>query len=217
MKRSTMSKSVIVLCAGGHAKVLVDALKLSSRTVLGLTDADTTKMGQLILGVHVIGSDNIIFTHKKEEIELVNGLGSVGKGYNRKILYENFKNQGYHFSTVIHPSAIIASDVILSEGAQVMAGVVIQASSHIGKNVLINTRASVDHDCIIGDHCHIAPGVVLSGGVKIGEGVHVGAGATIIQGIKIGNNALIAAGAVVINDVAEGAFVAGVPAKVNLT
>lgn len=212
-----MSKSIVILCAGGHAKVLVDALKLSGYSVIGLTDTDVSKVGSLVLGVPVLGNDDIIPSHKKEEILLVNGLGSVSRGYNRQALFEHFKNQGYEFSSVVHPSAIIASDVVLSEGTQVMAGVVIQASSRIGKNVLINTRASVDHDCIIGDHCHIAPGAVLSGGIIIGAGVHVGAGATIIQGIKIGQNALIAAGAVVISDVAEGTVVAGIPAKVNLS
>ena len=94
-----------------------------------------------------------------------------------------------------------------------MAGVVIQPGSRIGKNSIVNTKASVDHDCIIGDHVHISPGVTLSGGVTVGSTVHIGSGATIIQGMRIGDNCLVAAGAVVISPLLDSVTVAGVPAK----
>ena len=48
-----------------------------------------------------------------------------------------------------------------------MAGVVIQSGSVIGDNVIVNTNASVDHDCRIGQHVHLAPGVVVCGNVCV--------------------------------------------------
>lgn len=204
---------MIILGAGGHAKVLIDALRLRSVEVLGVTDADPGKKGQLLLGVSVIGGDEEIMKYPSETIRLVNGLGSVGVGSNRGRLFEHFKSDGYQFANVIHPSAIIAPDVILSEAVQVMAGAIIQTGSHIGKNVIINTRAAVDHDCHVGDHAHISPGVTFSGGVLVGENTHVGTGATVIENIRIGCNCLVAAGAVVVRNVPDGAKVAGVPAR----
>jgi UDP-perosamine 4-acetyltransferase len=94
-----------------------------------------------------------------------------------------------------------------------MAGAVIQSGSRIGINSIINTRASVDHDCVIGNHVHISPGVTLSGGVEIGTCSHIGTGSTVIQGIVIGNSCLAAAGAVVTKDVIAGVKVRGVPAR----
>lgn len=94
-----------------------------------------------------------------------------------------------------------------------MAGAVIQPDVTIGANVLINTRASVDHDCRIGDHAHLAPGTTLCGGVCVGHTTHIGAGATVIQGVQIGNRCLIGAGSLVLRDVADGKKAYGVPAK----
>ncbi len=208
-----MSLPVIILGAGGHAKVLIDALLSASAVIAGIVTPDLTLAGTNILGVPVLGGDDVVNEYPPSEIQLVNGLGSVGLPANRQQLFEKFEGMGYKFSTVVHPSAVIASDVVLGEGVQVMAGVVIQPGCRIGINSIINTRASVDHDCAIGDHVHIAPGVTMSGGVKIGMGSHIGTGATVIQGLSIGNGCLVAAGAVVTNNIIAGAMVRGVPAR----
>ena len=208
-----MSMPIIILGAGGHAKVLIEALLKSSAVITGIVDPNPTLVGTKILGVSVIGGDEVVEEFPPSEVCLVNGLGSVGLPLGRQLLYEQFKGLGYNFTTVVHPSAVVASDVVLGEGAQVMAGAVIQTGSKIGCNVIINTHASVDHDCIIGNYVHLAPGVTLSGDVVIDSMVHIGTGATIIQGISIGKGSLVAAGTVVIKNIQSGSRVRGVPGR----
>lgn len=208
-----MKLPLIVLGAGGHARVLVDALIGTGSDLRGLTDADPAKAGGTILGVPVLGGDEEVHNFAPETVRLVNGLGSVRVSGHRSRLYEGFKKRGYTFAQVVHASAIVAADVGLSEGAQVMAGAVVQTGSRIGENAIINTRAAVDHDCIIGNHAHISPGATLCGNVEIGDSSHIGAGATVIQGVRIGRNCQVAAGAVVIRDIPDGATVMGIPAK----
>lgn len=193
--------------------MLIDALQRAGIGISGATDADSGLVGTSLLGVTVIGGDEAVEKYTPDSIRLVNGLGSVRNDAARRRLFERFKEKGYEFAQVIHPSAVIAPDVVVSEGAQIMAGAVVQTGTRIGKNAIINTRAAVDHDCRIGEHAHIAPGATLSGAVEIGDGAHVGTGATIIQGIRIGRDCLVAAGAVVVGDARDGAKVAGVPAK----
>jgi UDP-perosamine 4-acetyltransferase len=205
---------VLILGAGGHAKVLINALLASSACISGIVDPDLALVGTEVLGVPVLGGDDIVNKFPPSEIILVNGLGSVGIPAKRRQLFERFKSLGYSFATVIHPSAVVASDVELGEGAQIMAGAVIQPGSRIGCNAIVNTRASVDHDCIIGDHVHIAPGVTLSGGVAVGDSCHIGTAATVIQGIRIGSGSVIGAGALILKDVPPSVTVVGVPAKV---
>jgi len=209
-----MSMPVIVIGAGGHAKVLVDALLASSAVIAGIVDSDPALIRTTILGVPVIGGDDVVGDFTTSEVRLVNGLGSVGLPAKRQQLFERFKGLGHTFASVVHPSAVVAPDVEIGEGSQIMAGAVVQPGCRIGVNVIINTRASVDHDCVVGDHVHIAPGVTLSGAVTVGEGTHIGTGATVIQGISVGSGALVAAGSVVIRDVQHGSIVIGVPGKV---
>jgi sugar O-acyltransferase (sialic acid O-acetyltransferase NeuD family) len=208
-----VNKPIIILGAGGHAKVLIDTLKLRSIEILGLLDSDLSKNNKDLMGISVIGSDQDITTFPASTYSLVNGIGSVKVDGKRKKIFEYYKLSGYFFERVIHPSAIISSNAVLLEGAQVLAGVIIQCGTQIGINSIINTGAIIDHDCCIGDHVHISPGVVLSGGVIVGSNTHIGTGATVIQGIKIGCNSMIAAGAVVVKDVEDNVTVRGVPAR----
>lgn len=208
-----MKLPVIIIGGGGHAKVLIDALLLNNIEILGIADADLSQKGNSLMKIPVIGDDDMVFKYGPGNIHLVNGIGSVGLPVKRQEVFEKFKINGYTFAIVIHPSAVIASNVEICEGAQIMAGAVIQPASRIGIDAIVNTKVSVDHDCLIGDHVHLSPGVTLSGEVRIHNGVHVGTGATVIQGITIGANSLVGAGSVVVHDVPSGIRVLGAPAR----
>lgn len=202
---------VIVIGGGGHAKVLVSTLLLQGRRVLGFVDLKPFLPP--LLGIAQLGDDSAVLLHAPDHVRLVNGVGSIGSTALRRAVYENFRERQYIFEAVLHPSAIIASEVHIEEGVQVMAGAVVQPGSRLGANVIINTGACVDHDCSIDAHAHIAPGVTLSGDVHVGEGAHIGTGANIIQGVKVGAASIVGAGAVVVGDVPPGVTVVGVPAR----
>jgi len=212
-----IQKPIIILGAGGHAKVLIDTLQRQSANILGVTDPDPELHGKDVMGISIIGDDNSILQYGVNDIVLVNGLGKVNCSNKRMQIYHTFKERGYIFARVIHPSAVISSGAYLAEGVHVMAGAIIQTLVTIGVNTIINTGVSLDHECIIGDHVHIAPGATISGGVEIGDNVLIGAGATIIQGIHVGASSVVGAGAVVTKDVREGVTVMGIPARVVKT
>lgn len=199
-----------MLGGGGHAKVVMEVLRLCGKTVLGFTDPATRDP---ISGIPWLGKDDVVNQYSPGDIFLVNGIGSVGDNSRRKKLFLSWKEEGYSFPAIIHPSVILSPDTVLEEGVQVMAGAVIQAGGHIGPNTIINTRATIDHDATIGGHVHIAPGCILSGNVTVGNDAHLGPGAILIQGLTIGKNSIVAAGAVVVKDVDENEKVAGVPAR----
>lgn len=209
-----INRPLIVIGGGGHAKVIISTLKLLNENILGITDNDLKNHQKELMGIPFIGNDDMVLKYHPNDIHLVNGIGGIRSGKTRRELFEHFKKQGYLFKNVIHPSVIIAEDVKLGEGVQIMAGSIIQTNCEIENNTLINTQVVVDHDTFIGQNTHVAPGAVLSGNVHIHENVHVGVGAVLIQGVQIGKNSTIGAGAVVINDVPEDATTVGVPAKV---
>jgi sugar O-acyltransferase (sialic acid O-acetyltransferase NeuD family) len=205
-----VNEPIIVVGGGGHAKVLVSTLLLLHRKVLGFVDPMRLPP---LLGITSLGDDASVFIHSPDQVRLANGVGSTDSTVLRRAVYEKFRRRQYIFETVIHPAAIVAAEVHIEDGVQVMAGAIVQAGSRLGANVIINTGARVDHDCVIEAHAHVAPGVTLSGRVHIGEGAHIGTGATIIQGITINAASVVGAGAVVVDDVPGGETVVGVPAR----
>ena len=192
-------KPVILLGSGGHAKVCIDTLRALGRTVLGILDP-YSKLDSL-LGVSILGADEIIKRYDPSKIEVVNGMGALPGSDARYILFKKIKLQGYYFAILKHPSAVVSDSAILHEGVQVMAGAIIQSSSSIGVNTIINTRVSIDHDCEIGMHSHLAPGAILSGGVFVGTQTFIGAGVSVIQNISIGDQCVIAAGSTVYKNI----------------
>ncbi|HHI81746.1 MAG TPA: acetyltransferase, partial [Rhizobiales bacterium] len=197
-----MSKTVYIVGAGGHARVVLEALLQAGREVGGIIDRDESLWGREFCGVRVLGNDDVLREMGPENIELANGVGAAAR-YNdagleaRARVFDAFRKDGFRFATVYGKNCTIASDAVIGQGSQIMAGSVIQPGVVIGENVIVNTGAAVDHDCRIASHVHIAPGACLCGNVVVDELSFIGAGAVIIQGNHIGRQALVAAGAVV--------------------
>ena len=99
------------------------------------------------------------------------------------------------------------------EGLQVMPGAVVHKFSSIGDQCVINTNATVDHDCIIGNGVHVMGGASIAGQVEVGNFSTVGTNATVLPNIKIGKCSYICAGAVVTKNVNDYEVVVGIPAK----
>jgi sugar O-acyltransferase (sialic acid O-acetyltransferase NeuD family) len=208
-----MGFPLIVIGAGGHAKVLIEALRQLGRSIIGIVETPDFQEKKGPFGVEIIGDDSAIFEYPAASVELVNGIGSLPGSNARWKLYQMFAVKGYRFASVTHPRSCVAEDVVLAEGCQIMAGAVVQPGTRIGRQAIVNTSASIDHDCHLGDGVHIAPGATLCGGVRVGDHAHIGAGASVIQSLSIGPNAVVGAGSVVVKNVADGAVVKSIAAK----
>lgn len=201
--------------AGGHAKVLLDALQARGEVeVVGLVDSDPDLKGIQVLGVTVIGGDEVLGELRRGGVHhAFLGVGGTGDNAPRRRLWDLARSKGFELLSVVHPSAVVSASASLGQGVCICPGAVVGAGARLGDNVIVNTGAIVEHDCEIGDHVHVASGAVLAGGVVVAEGAHIGAGASVRQGVHVGREALVAMGAVVIADVPDGAVVAGVPAR----
>ncbi|HJJ04092.1 MAG TPA: acetyltransferase [Clostridiaceae bacterium] len=204
-----MRKKVVIIGAGGHAKVIADIIEKSGDEIVGFLD-DNKEIGTTIIKEYkVIGDLNNRFAMAvtKENLEFIIAIGD------NKKREEISHSPNLKFYTAIHPSAQIGLDVEIKEGTVVMANVCINSSAKIGKHCIINTGAIIEHDNIIEDFVHISPNVALGGTVKIGKNTHVGIGSTIKNNITICENCKIGAGAVVVKDIKEEGTYVGVPAK----
>lgn len=205
-----MNKPVILIGNGGHAAVVTDILLQQTRPIIGFTAPEKQKNR---FSVSYLGTDDIIDTFKPIDIELVLCLGTINVSPVRAQIFNEFKDKGYRFTSVIHQHAFISPHATLGEGVQIMAGSVIETFAEIADNTIINTSSSINHDCRIGKHCHIAPGTTLSGNVTVGDLTHIGTGSTVIQNIQIGSQVLIGAGSLVLRPIKDKSKAFGVPAK----
>ncbi len=214
MSHDSARVDCIILGGGGHAAVVIDALKASSPdSRLGILDPDETKWGKEVLGVPVLGGDERLPEWiEKGAKRFVVGLGGTGDNRPRKRLFEMGFAYGIRPVTVIHPSAVCSGWAEVGPGCVILPGAVVNAGARLGVNVIVNSGAAVEHDCRIGDHVHIATGASLAASVQVGACGHVGVGAVIRQGIVVGERALVGAGAVVVSEVAAGVTVIGNPA-----
>lgn len=215
MERADIREKVVILGAGGHAKVVAECIDAQKYDIVGILDKDTKMVGAYINGIPIIGSD------ESPELWLQNGItgciigiGHVGNYGLRKKLYEKYKNAGFHMIKAIHPGSLVSKNAIISDGTVVMPGTVINANAMIGNNVIINTGSVIEHDVVVHDGVHIAPGSIISGGSEIGENTLIGARSVVIQMKKIGKNTIIGAGTVVIKDIPDGVVAVGNPARI---
>ena len=206
-----MASAIYLLGGGGHGRVALDALLECGVQVDGVLDPHL-KAGDLVFGVPVLGGDDFLEHVDPGDALLVNGLGANPLVRKRRMLFEGLKARGFSFDAVHHPSAVVGRECRRGEGSQIMAGAVLQAHVEIGENAVVNTRASIDHDCVVGAHAFIAPGAVLCGLVTVDESAFIGAGAVVLPGVRIGADALVGAGAVVTQAVSNGSTVMGNPA-----
>lgn len=202
-------KKLLIIGAGGHGKVIADIAKSLGRYA-EIAFLDDDKEVSSVLGYPCIGSIEHLQTVTSNETEVFIAIGNASI---REKMTVFVRKQGFGIATLIHPNAVIGSEVHIGSGTAVMAGAVVNAGAKIGESVIINTTSSVDHDCVVGDYTHIAVGAHVAGTVTIGEKCWIGAGAVISNNINLVANVTIGAGGVVIRDIEENGTYVGVPVR----
>lgn len=203
-------KDIFVYGTGGHARVLADLIKnCSDYKLSGFITQEEAPSG-LLLGVPLIS---------EKSFQIVDGMAlalGIGDNAARAEVYNKIKalNSNAFFPSLIHSSALIASNVKIEEGAVCMAGTIVQSGSHLGIQCLVNTGAQIDHDAKIGNFSSIGPKAALGGNVHIGDYSSIGLGALIKHGIHIGNDCVVGMGSVVLKDLVHNALAFGNPCKI---
>jgi sugar O-acyltransferase (sialic acid O-acetyltransferase NeuD family) len=207
---------IIIYGAGGHGKVVYDALIAEGKNeVIGFID-DLKKKGEKIFDKKILGGKkDLEYLIKNRKIDgIIAAFADIKKGNQlREEIYNYSEKMGLKIAGVIHPRSIISRYAEINSTAQIFAGAIISAGSKIGKGTIINHNSVVDHDCSVGNYVHIAPNATLCGSVSAKNYSYIGAGSVIKEKIKIGKNSIVGMGAAVIENVSDNFIVMGIPAK----
>lgn len=214
MLSEPMTDDFVLWGSGGHAKVLASLLRTRGSRVVALFDSSPVETAlpdvPLFVGRDGFGE----WYNSWGRDSRVCGAVAIGSATLARIeLLGLFVEHGILVPPIVHPAAVVCDDATLDRGSQVLAGAVVSASAFVGEATIVNHRATVDHECVLGAGVHVAPGATVCGCVNIADHAFVGAGAVILPHLRIGAHAVIGAGAVVTRDVAPGATVLGVPAR----
>lgn len=201
-------KQTILVGGGGHALSLIETLSdlKGIKGYLGISPSPAMPLEWL-------GDDSAAPILKNDfmfHIAFVySGLPMMDK---RRNIINRFEDLGVDFSSIISGTAIITKNSSIGEGCAVLNGAIVNRAK-LGRHVVVNTGAIVEHDCEIGSNTFIGPGAVMGGSVKIGGDCFIGLGARIKNGITIAHHVSVGMGAVVTSDLLQPGIYHGNPLK----
>jgi len=202
---------LVLIGAGGHGKVVLEALRAMGKgwKVAGFVDAAPPAPG--VLGTPVLGDESVLPRLRAQGVAAA--VVALGDNHARQRVGERVRALGFALASVLHPAALVAPSARIGPGAMVLARAVIGTETCIGPLAIVNTGAILDHENEVEEAAHVAPGCALAGLVRVGARALVGVGSAVRPGIRIGPDAVIGAGSAVVSDVAPGAVVGGAPAR----
>jgi UDP-perosamine 4-acetyltransferase len=203
------TNSVVLIGGGGHAKVIADILDRTGAPIAGCV---CPRGSSQLPDIPWLAEDIDLETILARGLHLVHI--AIGDNSIRQRLCRSVVARGFRLASAISPEAVVSTRATLGQGVAVMPGVVVNAYARIGECAILNTCASVDHDCDVGAFAHVAPGCRVAGNVVIGEGSFIGTGCSIIPGMHVGEWSVLGAGSVVIQSVPDRVTAVGVPARV---
>lgn len=195
--------SAYIFGNGGHAHVIAAILEKKYSTIDFVTpdgDRGTLKEKDFLAQAA---------KHKKASIYL-----GVGDNAARTRLFALLLKHGLTPAICIGEQTFVAKNAEIGAGAVICPGAIIQARAHLGKNTIVNTLSSVDHDCALGDHGQLTAGVILGGTTKIGKGAFFGIKSATVPNISLGDNVTVMAGSLVTKNFGSNLLLGGYPAAI---
>ncbi|MGF6442753.1 acetyltransferase [Paraburkholderia youngii] len=207
-------QNIVLVGSSGHAKVVIDIVERQGLyRIVGLIDAFRAP-GETTLAYPVLSGESDL-TIIADELDLKGVIVAIGDNYVRAKVAANVAEICPQLPLVsaVHPEASIGKGTTIGAGTVVMAGAVINSACEIGRGCIVNTRASLDHDCVMEDYSSLAPGVTTGGNCRIGNHAAVSIGAVLRHGVVIGEHSVVGAGSIVLKDVDAFSVTYGSPAK----
>lgn len=177
-----MKPKIIIIGAGGHGKVVCDAIEAQNKyEILGFVDT-TIPVGQLVTGKYTVIASQNNSSSLKEQAEYF--IVAIGSNSIRSDIFNSLK-QILKPAIVIHPSSVIGSNTSIGDGCVVLPNSVINSFTSIGENTIVGTGVLIDHECKIGSNIHLSLGTIVGSNSEVTDNYTTSIGAIIESFSKI--------------------------------
>jgi len=208
-----MKDKIILIGGGGHCKSVIDVIELEGKfEIVGIIDVKE-KVGSSVLNYPIIGCDDDI---EKLSQTCTNFIVTFGQGKTnvfREKTYKKLKELHLKLPVIQSPLSHVSKHAIVGEGTVVMHGAMINAGSKVGVNCILNSQCLIEHDVMVGNHCHISTKATLNGTVKFGDSIFAGSCCVVADGLSVCDKVTIGAGSTVVRNITDSGIYVGCPAK----
>ncbi len=205
MSNVNNQQTLIIHGCGGHARSVADVALFNGVNELLFVDA-MAREHETLFGFPVV----------KSAASPLHASSIVALGDNqlRATLFTALQKNNVKLPPLIARDAYVSSQLKnIADGVFVGHGVHLGPNVSIAENTILNTHCLIEHDVIVGKHCHISINATVAGKCRIGDFVMLGANATLIDNVSLCDNVIIGAGALVIASITEPGTYVGVPAR----
>lgn len=175
-------KQLLIIGAGGHGRSVAEAIQLNGEfEIAGFLD-DSWPTNTKVWSYPIHGGTSEISQYRSVADWVI---VAIGNNKLRAELLGKLVEAGFQIATVKHPAAIISPLATIGAGTTIMAGAIIGTDSKLGKGVIVNSGATVDHDCEVEDFGHLGVNTCMAGGSRLGEGAWLHAGNALGYGMSL--------------------------------
>src|SRR5262249_22226114 len=104
--------NVVIVGAGGHGRVVLDALRLAAlHTAVGFIDADEARTATCVLGLPILGNINVLPRLSRQDVRgafIAIGDNRVRRGYADAVI-----QSGLELINIIHPGSLLSPTATL--------------------------------------------------------------------------------------------------------
>ena len=205
---------IVIVCAGGQGAIVADILQRAHEAGADALPSGFVDDTPELLGTAVLGLDVLAPVASLSGIAHDAVIVALGDNEGRRAITERLLAAGERLATAIHPRACIAPSASIGEGSMISAGAVISPRATIGRGVIVNTKASIDHDTVVEDFAHVSAGATVGARCRIGAESLIALGASVISGATVGERTIVGSGAAVVADIPDDVVACGVPARI---
>ncbi len=184
-------KNIIVIGSGGHGRSVAESILQSGElNLVGFVD-DSFTPNATLWGYPILGKINDL-AEAQHLADFV--VVAIGNNTLREKIFAQLNDLDFKLASVFHPKSIVSPSAIIGEGTVIMAGGIVGTEAKLGRGVIVNCGATVDHHCIVEDFGHLGVNTCMAGGSSLGALAWLQAGSALGYGVSVPEKTIILPG-----------------------